>query len=278
MIIPKHIDVFVKEMERRNYSETTIKNYRSNIGLFLNFFKLKEHPLHINEYDIKNYLYTFNIPNTQRSHHGAIKKYYEICLKQKNKFKYIPYCRKENKLPIVLSIEEIQSMFDVCENKKHRLILALLYSCSIRASELINLKWSHIDRSRMIINVVQGKGKKDRQVGLNDKLIALLTEYYKEFKSVEYVLNGQSKRPQYSKESVLQVVKKLARKAKIENKRIYTHLIRHTSATHMVEDGIDINLIQRLLGHSNVKTTNIYLHISHNHISKIKSPITNIKI
>lgn len=218
MIIPKHMDIFVKEMERRNYGERTIKNYRSNIGMFFEYFKDKEHPLHINEIDIKNYLGTFNNPNTQRSHHGAIKKYYEICLKQKNKFKYIPYCRKDKKLPIVLSIEEVQRMFDVCDNKKHRVILALLYSCSLRVSELINLKWSHIDRSRMVINIIKAKGNKDRQVSLNDKLIQLLTEYYRKYKSSEYVFNGQLNRPKYSKESVLQVVKQLGEKAKIDNK------------------------------------------------------------
>ena len=163
------------------------------------------------------------------------------------------------------------------ENKKHKVILALLYSCSLRVSELINLKWKDIDRSRMIINIIQSKGNKDRQVGLNETLIKLLTEYWNEYKSKEYVLNGQTS-SQYTDRSVGEVVKKLAKKAGINNKRVYTHLIRHTSATHMVENGTDINLIQKLLGHSDVKTTNVYLHISHNHISKIKSVIENINI
>jgi integrase/recombinase XerD len=278
MNIPKHSETFVKEMQRRGYSPNTVVNYTSNIQMFFNFFQSKEHPLHLNETDIKSYLGRFLQPNTQRSHHGAIKLYYEICLGQKDKFKYIPYARKEKKLPIVLSVEEIQRMFDVCENLKHKVILALLYSCSLRVSELINLKWSHIDRSRMIINIIQAKGFKDRQVGLNDKLIELLTEYYRHYKPVEYVLNGQSGTPQYSKESTLQVVKNLASKAGIKNKRVYTHLIRHCSATHMVENGIDLNIIQRLLGHSSVKTTALYAHISHNLISKIASPLQSIKL
>lgn len=189
----------------------------------------------------------------------------------------IPFSKEDKKLPIVLSVDEIQRMFNVCENKKHKVILALLYSCSLRVSELINLKWQHIDRSRMVINIIQAKGKKDRQVGLNDKLIQLLTEYYREYKPVEYVLNGQFGM-QYSERSVGEVVKQLATKAGIYNKRIYTHLMRHTSATHMVEQGIDINLIQRLLGHSNVKTTAIYTHISHNLISKIQSPLERITV
>jgi len=199
-------------------------------------------------------------------------------LGQKNKFKYIPYAKKNGKLPIVLSVDEIQRMFDVCENKKHKVILALLYSCSLRVSELISLKWKDIDRSRMIINIIQAKGNKDRQVGLNDKLLQLLEDYYREYKSVIYVLNGQGDHAQYSDRSIGEVIKQLAKKSGIDNKRVYTHLMRHTSATHMVENGIDINLIQKLLGHSNVKTTNIYTHISHNHISKIQSPLAQINI
>jgi site-specific recombinase XerD len=152
MNIPKHADIFVKEMKRRNYCDNTIKNYSSNIASFFKYFDKKEHPLHVNESDIKEYLSTFKCTNTQRSNHGAIKMYYEICLNQKDKFKFIPYARKEQKLPIVLSVQEIQQMFAVCENIKHKVILALLYSCGLRVSELINLKWAH--RSRMIINVI----------------------------------------------------------------------------------------------------------------------------
>lgn len=196
---------------------------------------------------------------------------------QPNKFKYIEYCRKDKKLPIVLSVEEIQKMFNVCENKKHLVILSLLYSCGLRVSELLNLKWDHVDRSRMIINIISGKGKKDRQVMLDSKLIPLLAEYWREYKSKEYVLNGQFD-IQYSQQSVLQVVKQLAKKAGIDNKRVYTHLLRHCSFTHLVESGTDIHLIQRIAGHSSAKTTGLYLHISHNHISKIPSPLNNISI
>jgi len=264
MNIPKHTDIFTKEMQRRNYSENTVKNYTSNLSLFFKFFEGKEHPLHLNENNIKEYLGQFNEPNTQRSHHGAIKLYYDICHGQKDKFRYIPYCKKSKKLPIVLSVEEMQRMFDVCDNLKHRTILALLYSCALRASELINLKWIDIDRSRMVINIRQAKGKKDRQVPLNEKLIEVLTNYYRQYKPKEFVFNGQNEALQYSKESVLQVVKQLAEKSGIQNKNVYAQLIRHGSTTHMLEGCVDLNLIQRLLGHSSVKTTSIYAHISHN--------------
>jgi site-specific recombinase XerD len=194
-----------------------------------------------------------------------------------SKIQSIPYPKSERKLPIVLSQAEVQRMFDVCHNLKHKTILAILYSCGLRVSELINLKWQDIDRSRMVINIIAAKGNKDRQVMLSQELINLLTNYWKEYKSKEYVLNGQSA-PQYTAKSVGEVIKQLADKAGIKNKRVYTHLMRHNCFTHMVESGIDINLIQRLAGHNNVKTTAIYTHISHNIISNIKSPLSNINL
>lgn len=235
MNISEHIQTFEQEMKRRNYAANTIDTYTANLRLF--FAKsTKDHPKNINENDIKDFLNGFTEANTQRSYHSAIKLFYEICLKQKNKFKYIPYARKSNKLPIVLSTDEVQSMFSVCENLKHKVILALLYSTGMRVSELINLKWQHIDRSRMIINIIQAKGSKDRQVMLAPDLISLLEKYYKQYKPKEYVLNGQFEL-QYSDRSVGEVVKQLAAKAGI-NKRVYTHLMRHNAFTHLLEAGI----------------------------------------
>ena len=276
MNISEHVGNFIQEMKRRNYAQNTIDNYVSCLNLFFGK-SIKDHPKNINETDIKNFLGTFKEVNTQRNYHSAIKKFYDVCLGQKEKFKYIPYAKKNEKLPIVLSVEEIQKMFSVCENTKHKLILALLYPCGLRVSELINLKWEHIDRSRMIINIIQAKGNKDRQVMLTQSLIPLLEKYWKEYKSKVYILNGWKNELQYTDRSVGQVVKQLASKAGL-NKRVYTHLLRHCAFTHMVEGGCDINLIQRIAGHSNVKTTNIYLHTSHNLISKIQSPLAQIKL
>lgn len=275
MNISEHIATFEQEMKRRNFSLQTVENYSSCLKKFFGQ-SIKDHPKNINENDIKQFLGKFDEPNTQRGYHSAIKKFYEICLGQKEKFKYIPYCKANKKLPIVLSQEEIQKMFDVCQNLKNKTILALLYSAGIRVSELINLKWEHIDRSRGIINIIQAKGKKDRQVGLDSSIVPLLIKYYRQYKSVIYVFNGQNDL-QYSARSVGEVIKQLARLAGL-SKRAYTHLIRHCTFTHMVEMGTDINLIQRLAGHSNIKTTMIYCHISDNLISKVKSPLSNITI
>lgn len=274
MNTPEHMTRFIQEMGRRNYSQNTIDNYSSCIKVFFEQ-STKDHPKNINEQDIREFLLKPKMVNTQRNYHSAIKKFYEICLGQKNKFKYIPYARKEQKLPIVLSQDEIQRMFSVCQNTKHRVILALIYSCGLRVSELLNLKWEHIDRSRMIINIIQAKGKKDRQVMLEESLIPLLEKYYREYKSKTFVLNGWKDELQYSEKSVGQVVRQIATKAGIK-KKVWTHLLRHCTFTHMVEGGTDINLVQKIAGHANVKTTNLYLHISDNHISKIKSPLADI--
>ena len=257
----------------------TQENYQCSVGTFLKYFKNEIDPTRIKTDSIKEWLLTFETINTRNHKLCAIKSFYEITVGMPLKLDKIPFSKKNNKLPIVLSVEEIQRMFDVCENKKHKVILALLYSCSLRVSELINLKWTNIDRSRMVINIIQAKGNKDRQVGLNQQLSDLLTEYWNEYKPKEYILNGQfpEKQLQYSDRSVGEVIKQLAKKAGIDNKRVYTHLMRHTSATHLVESGTDINLIQKILGHSNVKTTNVYLHISHNLINKI-SPLSGIKL
>lgn len=277
MNIGKYIQLYSEDLKLKNYAKSSIENYCSQVALFLSEHeKVATKPSEISERQIKEWLLKANTINSMKHRISAIKLFYKLTGKQPLKFKYIEYPKSDKKLPIVLSVEEIQSMFNACENLKHRVILGLLYSCGLRVSELVNLKWEHIDRSRMIINIIQAKGKKDRQVGLNDKLIQLLKEYWLKYQSVTYVLNGQSSL-QYSERSVGEVVKHLAVKSGIK-KRVYTHLIRHCSFTHLMEQGTDINLIQKLAGHSNVKTTQIYCHISHNLISKINSPINNINL
>lgn len=277
MDIRKWYDKYSTDIQLVYNSNSTRENYKSQIRCFLDHFKNEIEPKSISNDKIKLWLLDAKTINSRKHRLCAINSFYKITVDMPSKIQKIPYPKAEKKLPIILSIEEIQKMFDVCENKKHKVILSLLYSCGLRVSELLNLKWNHIDRSRMIINIISGKGKKDRQVMLDCKLIPLLIDYWREYKSKEYVLNGQFD-IQYSQQSVLQVVKQLAKKAGIDNKRVYTHLLRHCSFTHLVENGTDINLIQRLAGHSSVKTTGLYLHISHNHISKIPSPLQSISI
>jgi integrase/recombinase XerD len=270
----KWSDKYSTDCRLKYNSIATQNNYISCVNKFLIHFNSYREPKEVPNDNIKNYLLSFKTINTRKHNLCAISSFYKITVGMPSKISKIPYPKNDKKLPVVLSVEEVQRMFNVCENLKHKVILSLLYSCGLRVSELINLKWSDVDRSRVIINIINAKGGKDRQVMLAEPLIPLLTEYYRQYKSKEYILNGQFKL-QYSSRSVLEVIKQLGIKANI-NKRVYTHLMRHNSFTHMCENGTDINLIQKLAGHSNVKTTLIYTHISHNLISKIQSPLNSI--
>lgn len=257
-------------------SEATKNNYKSQVLSFLNYFKNEIEPKSIDNEKIKLWLLEAKTINSRKHRLCALNSFYKITVGMPSKIQKIPYPKSERKLPIPLSVEEVQKMFSVCENLKHKVILGLLYSSGLRVSELINLKWINIDRSRMIVNIIGGKGNKDRQVMLDASLIPLLEKYFFEYKTKTFILSGQFS-DQYSSTSVNQVVKKLAEKAGIK-KRVYTHLMRHNCFTHLLEAGIDINLIQKIAGHSNVKTTLLYTHISHNLISKIQSPLGLIQI
>lgn len=277
MNIGNYCNQLSKAVQYKRYSKNTEESYVAQIIKFLKHFEsVATKPSEISAKQIKDYL--SDIPNTA-SHRAAlcaIKFFYKEVGNQPFKLDRVEYPHKQNKLPVVFSVEEIQRLFDVCLNLKHKVILSILYSTGLRISELLNLKWEDIDRSRMVINVVQGKGAKDRQVMLPPNLIPLLKEYWYKYKSKVWVLNGQNG-GQYSETSVSNVLKQLCDKAGIK-KRIYPHLLRHCSFTHMVEAGTDINLVQRLAGHKSVKTTGIYLHISHNRISSIQSPLSAIRM
>jgi integrase/recombinase XerD len=274
MEISKLIESFEFELNGRGYRRKSIECYISNITTFLYHFKNKDSLKHISERDIKNFLYSFKEQNTQRSYHSAIKAFYNYVGKQPNKFKYIQYCKRNRKLPMVLSVEEMQQLIFSCSNLKHKTIICLMYSTAIRVSEVINLKLSDIDHSRGIIYIQNAKGGKDRQVPLDPLLLALIKEYYNQYFPAEYLFEGQFK-PHYSERSIAEFLNKYAKIAGI-NKNIYPHLIRHSSATHLLESGTELSIIQRVLGHESIITTQGYTHISNNLISKIKTPLSGI--
>jgi len=272
----KWIDRYSTDCKLKYNSSITQNNYISCIRKFTNNFNEYREPKEIPTQKIKEYLLTFKTINTRKHNLSAIKSFYRLSVGMPNKIDKIEYPHSEKKLPSVLSVEEVQKMFNVCENLKHKVILALLYSCGLRVSELLNLKWKDLDRSRMVINILNGKGGKDRQAMLTDFLIPLLEKYWREFKTEEFILSGQFTN-KYSSGSVGKVIKQLGVKAGI-NKRVWTHQMRHNSFTHMVESGVDINIIKKLAGHKNVETTMIYTHISHNIISNVVSPLSKINL
>lgn len=277
MEIPKRIEMFRKDLELKNYSLNTIENYVSQVSLFLrSFYGKYTEPSKIPERDIKEWLLQANSINGRKHRLSALKLFYKFTVRQPMKFRYIEYPRSERKLPQPLEVSEIQRMIDVCENTKHRLIICLLYSTGMRVSELINLKLSDIDKAKGVIHIIQAKGHKDRQVPLDPQLLDLLTMYHYEYEPKEYLLNGQFG-PQYSERSVNEMLKTIAAKAGI-NRRVHAHLLRHSNATHLLESGTDISIIQRLLGHNSPRTTQIYTHISTAVVSKVKTPMSGITI
>ena len=276
MNILKWSDKYSTDCKLKYNSLATQNNYISCVNNFLNKFSNYREPKEVPTQEIKEYLLTFKTINTRKHNLCAIKSFYKLSVGMPSKIDKIPYPKSDKKLPQVLSVGEVQKMFNVCENLKHKVILALLYSCGLRVSELINLRWCNIDRSRMIINIIGGKGNKDRQVMLTESLIPILEKYYREYKTKDYILGGQFGE-QYSSRSVLQVMKQLGSKAGI-NKRVWTHQMRHNCFTHLVEKGVDISLIQKIAGHEKQSTTLLYTHISHNIVSKISSPLENISL
>ncbi|WP_240917374.1 tyrosine-type recombinase/integrase [Flavobacterium columnare] len=174
----------------------------------------------------------------------------------------------------MLSKNEIVKLFSVLENKKHRLILKLCYGMGLRVSEIVNLKVEHIDSQSMRVLIVNAKGKKDRYTNLPESVLEDLRAYYLEYRPKTWLFEG-AYGGNYSIRSIQAVFKSAMKKAKI-TKTIGIHGLRHGYATHLIEGGADIRFLQKLLGHSNLKTTQIYTHVTDVTLSKIKSPLDGL--
>jgi site-specific recombinase XerD len=188
-----------------------------------------------------------------------------------NRFYNIERPREKKPLPKVISLQEVNALINNTNNIKHRCIVSLLYGAGLRRAELLNLKLTDIDSKRMVIEVRNGKGGKDRLTILSETVLSDLRRYYKEWKPKTYLFEG-SKGKKYSPASVLNIVKKAARKAGIK-KTVTPHMLRHSFATHLLENGTDLRYIQVLLGHNSTRTTEIYTQVAVNNIKIIKSPL-----
>ena len=269
--VKKYKDLLIQ----KRYSENTIKTYCGYFQDFCNYFK-NVNLVEITTDNINNYILHLikskNISISQQNQRiNAIKFYYEKVLNRQKQFYNLHRPKKEYKLPKVLSKKEINKILDSSANIKHKSILMLIYSAGLRRSELLNICISDIDSERMVINIRGAKGKKDRISLLSINMLILLRKYYKEFKPVNYLFEGPDN-SKYSSTSVSNILKKAAEKAGI-NKKVTPHMLRHSFATHLLEQGTDLRYIQELLGHSSSKTTEIYTHVSKRAIDKIKNPI-----
>jgi len=271
------IEDFIKILELKRYSKNTINSYHSHLRLAKLHFegkKMKD----ISDRELFEFIYHLvNVKKISSSYQrqivGALKLFYKEIYGRTIPFEYLKVQRREQKLPVVLSKEEVQRIIDRIDNLKHKAIIALLYGSGLRIGELLALRKNNIDSDRMLIHVKGAKGKKDRYTILSHKVLDILRAYYLQFKPNDYLFEGQ-KGGKYSSESAGQVFKRSLKKAKI-NKRATLHTLRHSFATHLVEDGVSIAHIQKLLGHSNIKTTLIYTHIAQDALYKIKSPLDN---
>jgi len=260
---------------QKNYSQNTIKIYINYFKDFINYFKEfdidKLTTAQINNYILELIKLKKISVSQQNQRINSIKFYYEKVLGREKQYYNIYRPRKEYKLPKVLSKSEVKSILDSVDNIKHKSILMLIYSSGLRRSELINLKISDIDSERMVINILGAKGNKDRVSLLSEKFLNLLREYYKKYKPKEYLFEGVNG-GKYSPTSIANILKKATLKAGVK-KNVTPHMLRHSFATHLLEQGTDLRYIQELLGHKNSKTTEIYTHVSKNAINKIKNPL-----
>jgi len=170
----------------------------------------------------------------------------------------------------------VQTLFNKVSNLKHKTILAIIYSCGLRVSELINMQTRDIDDKRMLINIRSSKGNKDRQVQLTENILKLIKKYYNIYLPQEYLINGMNG-GKYSSASIQKIIKAACKRAGIY-KKVTPHTLRHSFATHLLENGTDIRFIQNILGHSNIQTTQIYTHVSTTHLKNIKNPSDNMDI
>lgn len=276
MDVGKAIELFTLRMKSKNWSKSTMDNYASQVRCFLNAFKDRPKAKEISAMEIERYLNNKVQVNTRKHARCAIQAFYKLVILQPMKLAHVPWPKKEKKLPQPIDAGDVQRLFNVCSNLKHRAIIALMYGCGLRISEVLNLKPQHIDSTKMIINIIAGKGKKDRQVMLSSELLQLLRKYYQLYKPKQYLFNGQVD-VQYSERSINLFLKAYAKKAGIKG-RIHAHLLRHCFATHSLEQGTDISILQKLLGHSSIKTTLIYTHVSTNIISRTPSPLNHIQL
>lgn len=272
MNIPKYLELYRKDLEVKNYAQNSVENYVSQIRLFLYEHSGFTEPCKINERSIKDWLLKSKSINGRKHRLSALKLFYKFTVRQPMKLKYIEYPRGEKKLPRPLDMSEIQSILNVCENVKHKAIIMLMISTGIRVSEVINLRICDVDSTRMVLNIIRGKGLKDRIVPLNIKLLDYLRYYFKEYRPTEYLFNGQSSL-QYSARSINEFLRHYANKAQIK-RGIHAHLLRHSCFTNMVESGVDTAVVQKMAGHQNIKTTQLYTHISSGLINRVYNPLS----
>jgi len=274
---------FIEQLKLKAYSASTIRTYRNEFLQLLQLIKNKP----VNELtpdDLRRYLlYCFEklklSENTLHSRINAIKFYFEQVLGREKFFWEIPRPKKTNDLPKTFNQEEIAAIINGTKNKKHKVMLMLAYSAGLRVSEVVALKAYEIDSKRMSILIRQAKGKKDRMVTLSPVMLVMLREYAAAYKPDKqgYLFEGSVKGEPYSSRSLQEVLQAAKNRAGII-KPGSIHALRHSFATHLLDKGTDVTMIQKLLGHNDIKTTLRYLHTTNKDLLKIISPLDDLNL
>ncbi|MDQ3191575.1 MAG: site-specific integrase [Bacteroidota bacterium] len=269
------IEKFILWMRSKRYSESTINTYSGSLSTFLRYFADKEIKDIDNE-DLVHFDNHYILANNysasyQNQFVNGIKLFFKKIAGSVIDIKIIHRPKRAKQLPNVLSKEEVKAILNSLKNIKHKALLSLIYSCGLRSGEALRLKPENVDSKRNILIIKNSKGKKDRIVPLSEKIIVLLREYYIIYKPQIYLFEGAKAGAMYDERSLQQVLKKSLTKAGIK-KPVTLHWLRHSYATHLLENGTNLRYIQEILGHSHSKTTEIYTHVSTKSIQKIISP------
>ena len=282
--IPQHVkdalNNFYVYLKSLRYTENTIKSYTHHIERFLMFFADK--PISsIDNDDIQNYNYEIMVLqnksfNAQNQFLSALKLFLRTVAHTVIDFDEIERAKKSRKLPEVFSKKEVEKIIRSLTNQKHRTLLLLTYGCGLRRDEVCHLKIHDVDSERNVLHIRKGKGAKHRIVPLSDKLIETLRAYFKAYRPKKYLfetLPGKA----YPGDTAYKVFKRALEKSGI-HKKVGIHALRHSYATHLLENGTDLRYIQELLGHKSSKTTEIYTHVSTQDLSNIGSPSDDLDI
>jgi site-specific recombinase XerD len=258
-----------------NYSSSTLRTYCGAFIQFLRYFDYRN-PEEISREEIIRFLGSLMerglSATSGHSMVNGVQFYYQQVLGKRDFTFVLPRPKKEKKLPVVLTMEECLLIFKVVDNPKHKLLLLIGYGAGLRVSEIVSLKWSDILFEEHKIHVKNAKGKKDRMVMLPYSIVSSLQLYRELYKGKLYVFEGQFAGEPYSTGSVQQVMRTALKLSGLE-KKATVHTLRHSFATHLLENGTDIRYIQQFLGHSSIKTTTVYTHLTKTAVDKIQSPL-----
>jgi site-specific recombinase XerD len=284
MLVTHLRKMMLEELERRNYTQSTTRAYLRTIEDLARYFQRPPDqlgPEHIREYIAHLFRVRKLTDNTVNQRVGALRFFYVKTLKRVWSVEETPYPKKRLHLPLILSPDEVSQLIESALTPFHRTILITLYATGVRRAELANLKTVDIDSQRMVVHVRGGKGRKDRDIMLSPNLLDELRQHYRRLsRKNDWLFPGgrwHTADDPITSKVVWHACREAARRAGIR-KPLHPHTLRHCFATHLLEAGADLRTIQLLLGHSDLKETTIYLHLSQRHLSATASPLDALAI